>query len=94
MAEPPILTDRVLNPISTTSGASAKANLKALREQRRIPMYVDRTDEILQLLDALAVEAYATIRMMRVRGNALRMQAVVAKQMVLELRKRKVDLEL
>lgn len=83
-----------MEPIRTTSGKTAKARLAELR-QRRVVIGIDNTEELANKLDALADQAYATVRAMRDQGNALRLLAVDAKRTVMELRKgRKPDVEL
>jgi hypothetical protein len=83
-----------MEPIRTTSGKTARAQIAALR-QKRIVAQADPSEALIVQLDALADQAYATIRAMREQGNLLRLLAVDAKRTVLELRKgRKVDVEL
>ena len=83
-----------MQPISTTSGRTAKANTDALR-QRRIPVLVDRTDETIEAMEALADQCYTLIRSMRDHINAVRPLAIAAKQLAMKARKaRKIDLEL
>ena len=83
-----------MDPITTTSGKTLLAKTRALR-QARLPILVDRTDDLIEMLDRLADESYATIRMMRERGNALRLKAIAAKQLSADMRKlKKLDLEL
>lgn len=83
-----------MDPIRTTSGKTARDNLAALRQRRQL-IQPDQTDAVLDKLEALADQSYRVIRMLRTELNALRLQAVDAKQTVMNLRKqRKVDLEL
>ena len=80
--------------ISTGSGKTARANIDALR-QRRIPVLIERTDETIETMEALADKCYTLINAMRSHINAVRPLAVAAKQLAMKARKaRKIDLEL
>ena len=82
-----------MEPIKTTSGKTARANTDVLRQRRQLER--EPLDVVIDKLDALADQAYQTIRMMRNEGNALRLLAVEAKQLTAVLRKKRpVDLEL
>ena len=79
-----------MNPINTTSGKTAKANIERLR-QRRVPVPVDYTDALVDQLDALSEQAFVVIRSVREPINVLLRLTVQAKQTVRKLRK--VDVE-
>lgn len=82
-----------MEPIRTTSGKTLHKNLEELR-RRRPAAPKDALAETIAALDGLCTEAYAAARAMREHSNRLRLCVVQAKQLVLALRKGKVDVEL
>lgn len=74
-----------MDPIKTTSGKTAREHIKVLRDARPAR---DHTDMLIEKLDALAEQAYSTIRMMRKEGNALRLMAIDAKRVAMLLKKK------
>ena len=83
-----------MEPIRTTSGKTARANLADMR-QRRVAVHKDQTDVLIEQLDALALQAYATIRAIGEQGNLLRLLAIDARKLTKALRKaRSVDVQL
>jgi len=90
-----------MTPITTTSGKTLLAKTKALR-QARMPILVDRTDETIEAMEALADQCYVLMRALRNHVNAVRFHteamrplAVAAKQLAMKARKAsKIDVVL
>lgn len=81
------------DPIKTTSGRTPKARIAALRAQR-VPSVEEQRAMALDTLEALGHLLYEDLRASRERQNALRVKVVEALQLVRDLRKLRVDVEI